>query len=111
MNVFAIVNPLSGAGADPDVAAERVALLTERFAGEGVDGVVHLTERRHHARDLARAALASGASIVIVWGGDGTINEVASVVAGSRSALGVIPGGPGDGFAGEPRVPAGPHGA
>jgi len=111
MNVFAIVNPLSGAGADPDVAAERVALLTERFATEGVAGTVHLTERRHHATDLARAAVASGAAIVIAWGGDGTINEVASVVAGSGSAMGVIPAGSGNGFAHELGLPCDPHAA
>jgi YegS/Rv2252/BmrU family lipid kinase len=111
MNVFAIVNPLSGAGADPDVAAERVALLTERFTAEGVDAVVQLTERRHHATDLARQAIASGASIVIAWGGDGTINEVASIVARSGSAMGVIPAGSGNGFARELRLPAEPHAA
>jgi len=111
MNVFAIVNPLSGAGADPDVAAERVALLTERFAAEGVDAIVHLTERRHHATDLARTAIASGASIVIAWGGDGTINEVASVIDGSGRAMGVIPAGSGNGFARELGLPAEPHAA
>jgi len=100
MNVFAIVNPLSGAGADPDVAAERVALLTERFAAEGVDAIVHLTERRHHATDLARTAIASGASIVIAWGVDG-----------SGRAMGVIPAGSGNGFARELGLPAEPHAA
>src|SRR5919198_730696 len=111
MNVFAIVNPLSGAGADPDVAAERVALLRECFAAEGVAGAVHLTERRHHATDLARTAITSGAAIVIAWGGDGTINEVASVVAGSASAMGVIPAGSGNGFAHELGLPCDPHAA
>jgi YegS/Rv2252/BmrU family lipid kinase len=111
MNVFAIVNPLSGAGADPDVAAERVALLTERFATERVAGAVRLTERRHHATDLARAAIAGGASIVIAWGGDGTINEVASIVAGSGVAMGVIPAGSGNGFARELGLPCDPHAA
>src|ERR687888_228995 len=111
MNVFAIVNPLSGAGADPDVAAERVALLRECFAAEGVAGAVHLTERRHHATDLARTAITSGAAIVIAWGGDGTINEVASVVAGSESTMGVIPAGSGNGFARELGLPCDPHAA
>src|SRR3982751_4154144 len=111
MNVFAIVNPLSGAGADPGVAAARVALLTDRFAAEDIRGAVHLTERPRHAIDLARAAMASGASIVIAWGGDGTINEVASVVAGSGRALGVIPAGSGNGFARELGLPCDPHAA
>src|SRR3954453_13393568 len=111
MNVFAIVNPLSGAGADPGVAAQRVALLTERFVAEGLRGAVHLTERPRHAIDLARAAIASGASVVIAWGGDGTINEVASVVAGSGRALGGIPAGSGNGFAPELGLPCDLHAA
>jgi diacylglycerol kinase (ATP) len=111
MNVVAIVNPLSGAGADPDVAAERVALLTERFGAADLAASVHLTERRHHATDLARSAIARGVDMVIAWGGDGTINEVASVVSGSGAAMGVIPAGSGNGFARELGLPADPHAA
>jgi len=99
--VVAIVNPLSGAGATPDAAGRRVALLERRFADAGVTGRVHLTERGGHARELARAALDRGAALVIAWGGDGTINEVASTLAGSRTPLGIIPAGSGNGFANE----------
>src|SRR4029453_4250847 len=101
MDVFAIVNPLSGAGANPGVAAERVALLTERFAANGTDGVVHLTGHRGHAAELASIAVAQGARTVLAWGGDGTINEIGSIVAGTASALGIIPAGSGNGFAAE----------
>jgi len=100
-NVVAIVNPLSGAGATPDVAGRRVAFLERRFAAAGVAGRVHLTERGGHARTLARAALDAGAALVIAWGGDGTINEVASTLAESRVPLGIIPAGSGNGFANE----------
>src|SRR5205085_11846424 len=79
-DVFAIVNPLSGAGANPDVAATRVALLTRRFEAAGLSGEVHLTERRRHAAELAASAVARGVHTVLAWGGDGTINEVASVL-------------------------------
>jgi diacylglycerol kinase (ATP) len=105
MDVFAIVNPLSGAGANPAVAASRVALLTERFAAAGIDGAVHLTERGGHAAELASAAVAKGVRTVLAWGGDGTINEVGSVVAGTASALGIVPAGSGNGFASELGVP------
>ena len=43
MDVFAIVNPLSGAGANPDTAAERTALLMRRFVEAGITGGVHVT--------------------------------------------------------------------
>jgi YegS/Rv2252/BmrU family lipid kinase len=100
-NVVAILNPLSGAGAAPDVARRRVTLLETRFRAAGIDGSVHLTERGGHARELALAALARHAALVIAWGGDGTINEVASALAGSGTPLGIIPAGSGNGLANE----------
>jgi YegS/Rv2252/BmrU family lipid kinase len=100
-DVVAIVNPLSGAGAAPDVARRRVALLERRFGSAGIHGRVHLTERGGHAGELARAALECSASLVIAWGGDGTINEIASTLAGSTIPLGIIPAGSGNGFANE----------
>jgi diacylglycerol kinase (ATP) len=105
MDVFAIVNPLSGAGANPDVAAQRSALLMQHFARAGISGGVHVTERPGHARELAAAAIAQGARVVLAWGGDGTINEIASVVMGTPAALAVIPAGSGNGFARELAIP------
>lgn len=110
-DVVAIVNPLSGAGATPGVAAHRVALLTSRFAAAGVSGAVHLTERSGHAGELARAAVSSGARIVVAWGGDGTINEVGTALAGTAAVLAVVPAGSGNGFASEIGVPAVPDAA
>jgi YegS/Rv2252/BmrU family lipid kinase len=100
-DVVAIVNPLSGAGATPDVAQRRVSLLQRRLGEAGRHGRVELTQRGGHARELARTALDAGASLVIAWGGDGTINEVASTLAGSRTPLGIIPAGSGNGLANE----------
>lgn len=105
MDVFAIVNPLSGAGANPDIAAERTALLMRRFVESGITGGVHVTERRGHATELAANAVAQGARIVLAWGGDGTINEIASVLTGTPAALAVIPAGSGNGFARELAIP------
>jgi YegS/Rv2252/BmrU family lipid kinase len=105
MDVFAIVNPLSGAGADPGVAAGRVALLTQRFAAAGITGVIRLTERRGHAAELAAGAIAQGARSILAWGGDGTINEAGTVVAGTSASLGIVPAGSGNGFAAELGVP------
>jgi len=109
--VVAIVNPLSGAGATPGVAEHRVALLRAKFTAANVAGSVHLTERRHHAGELARAALGAGARMVIAWGGDGTINEIGTALAGTSTVLGIVPAGSGNGFAHEIGVPTIPDAA
>lgn len=58
-----------------------------------------LTERRGHARELAAAAVARGVRLVLAWGGDGTINEVASALAFGDVPIGIIPAGSGNGLA------------
>ena len=51
------------------------------------------TSRRGHATRLAQGAAASGHDVVVVLGGDGTLNEAANGLAGTETALGVLPGG------------------
>lgn len=51
------------------------------------------TSRRGHATRLAQGAAADGMDAVVVLGGDGTLNEAANGLAGSSTALGVLPGG------------------
>ncbi len=46
-----------------------------------------------HAEDLARQAIADGADLILVLGGDGTINEAVQGIANSDATLGVLPGG------------------
>ena len=67
-----------------------------------------ITERGGHARELAAAA-AGGARLVIAWGGDGTINEVASALAFGDVPLGMIASGSGNGLARELGVDANPE--
>ena len=45
------------------------------------------------ATGLARDSIAAGADLIAVLGGDGTINEVAEGLIGSRIPLGIFPGG------------------
>lgn len=52
-----------------------------------------LTRAPGDARALARCAVEQQISMVIVAGGDGTINEVIQGLAGSETALGVLPTG------------------
>jgi diacylglycerol kinase family enzyme len=51
------------------------------------------TSRRGHATRLAQGAAASGLDAVVVFGGDGTLNEAANGLARSSCALAALPGG------------------
>ncbi|MEO8693222.1 MAG: diacylglycerol kinase family protein [Acidimicrobiales bacterium] len=51
------------------------------------------TSRRGHAARLAQNAASQGVDLVVVFGGDGTLNEAANGLAGSESALAPLPGG------------------
>lgn len=111
MSIVAIINPISGAGADATVAARRIALVRREVERRGLRVAIHVTERAGHARDLAAASAASGADLVIVWGGDGTINEAGTGLLGSDTAIAVVPAGSGNGLARALGVPRDPRGA
>jgi diacylglycerol kinase family enzyme len=65
-----------------------VYALQGRFEVEAV-----VTERKGHAIELCRAAAADGFDVVVAFGGDGTVNEAANGLAGSRTVLTCLPGG------------------
>lgn len=54
---------------------------------------VRWTDAPRDAESLARSAADDGFDAVVAVGGDGTVNEVANGLAGSRTALAVIPAG------------------
>jgi diacylglycerol kinase (ATP) len=101
MSVTIIINPISG-GASPEQARARAQLASAVVDRHGDPAEVFVTEGRGHARDLAKAAIRRGARLVISWGGDGTLNEVASALAFQEDVpLGLVPAGSGNGFARE----------
>jgi len=51
------------------------------------------TEASGHATELAARAVRDGLPVVAAWGGDGTYNETARGLAGSGTAMLVLPGG------------------
>ncbi|HKA83436.1 MAG TPA: diacylglycerol kinase family protein, partial [Acidimicrobiales bacterium] len=51
------------------------------------------TSRRGHATRLAQGAAANGVEVVVVLGGDGTLNEAANGLARTACALAPLPGG------------------
>lgn len=71
----------------------------------GISARIQLTERAGHATTLAHDAVATGCQSIIVWGGDGTVNEVGSALIGSPTVLGLVPAGSGNGLAAALGVP------
>jgi diacylglycerol kinase family enzyme len=88
-HISLIYNPIAG-------SLRRRPELTQR-ATEWLAplGEVRLTPTTgpETAGVLARQAVADGATAVVVFGGDGTINEVANGMIGGAVPLGVLPGG------------------
>ena len=90
-----IMNPISGTqnkAGIPELIDK--ALDHEKFSYE-----VRMTEYAGHASEIAREAKEAGVDIVVAIGGDGTVNEVARSIVHSKTALGIIPCGSGNGLA------------
>ncbi len=98
MNAGIIINPMAGPRRRRRTGG-AVRLAEAALRACALDGAVRVTERRGNARAIARTMIAGGATTVVAWGGDGTINEVAAEVVPAGAALGVVPGGSGNGFA------------
>ena len=62
------------------------------------------TEGPYHATELAQTHQ-KNFDLIVAVGGDGTINEVASGLVGSETALGMIPLGSGNGYARGLKIP------
>lgn len=99
-----IINPKAGHAKGP--------LIKDLIAPSGIsdkyDVEVAFTQARGHAIDLAKKAVADGVQIVVAAGGDGTVNEVASALVNSPSALAIIPAGSGNGLAKHLNYPMNP---
>jgi len=108
VRVVAIINPISGAGMDPSAATRRATLIRDELTKRDLKASIEITRRGGHARELALAAVQDRADLLIVWGGDGTLNEVGTAAAGSDTAIGIIPAGSGNGFAAALGIPRDP---
>jgi diacylglycerol kinase family enzyme len=85
--MLVIVNPYATTMSDR-LKHLVVYALQGRYRVEAID-----TQRRGHATELCAAAAADAFDVVVAFGGDGTVNEVANGLAGTQTPLTVLPGG------------------
>jgi YegS/Rv2252/BmrU family lipid kinase len=91
--ILFILNPKSGRKSAVDVPVLIRQIMPEsRFE-------IIFTEFAGHATELARHGAKEGFRVVAAVGGDGTVNEVARGLLGTKSALAIIPKGSGNGLA------------
>jgi diacylglycerol kinase (ATP) len=103
-----IANPTSGSYMQYIYQLEET-LTFLRYHGWQVE--LKLTQAAGDAQRLALEAVEQHIDVVITVGGDGTINEVIQALAGSETALGVLPGGTANVWAREVGIPLGVSGA
>jgi diacylglycerol kinase family enzyme len=85
--VLLVVNPVARTVSQPTLAVIEKALSAD-FRLEVAE-----TKEKGHASEIAGQAVADGVDLVVVFSGDGTINEAVNALAGTEVALGVLPGG------------------
>lgn len=110
-----IVNPVAANGR----LGRAWPQLARQLEEAGFSFSFAFTEGRGHATELARAARAQGAPVIVVVGGDGTVHEVVNGLVDEETlqakevpwTLGVIPFGTGTDFVRTVGIPRDPQGA
>jgi YegS/Rv2252/BmrU family lipid kinase len=102
-NALLIYNPTSGRRRRTRLAEAEEA--RKILAADGISAELAATSARDSATQFAMQAAAEKRDLVIVCGGDGTINEVVNGLAGSSVAMGILPAGTANILAKELGVP------
>ena len=84
--IIAIINPISGTSNKEYVPQT----ISETIDNDKFDVIIRFTKSAGHATDLAKKAIQEKFYAVLAVGGDGTVNEIASALRDSDTALGMI---------------------
>ena len=101
MNTRLIVNPTSGPVENPELLTD----LAEALQTQGIQAEICTTTPDEDGEGLAADAAKAGAKLVIVAGGDGTIEAVARGLAHTQTMLGIIPLGTRNNIAASLNIP------
>ena len=98
-NIAFIINPISGAKETQNAKKKLPKLIMQTLDMEQWLPNIVFTEYAGHATELAYQYARMGFDAVVAVGGDGTVNEVARGLKDTKTAMGIIPMGSGNGFA------------
>ena len=106
IKILCILNPKSGISKHKSIPK----LLKKTFRTQ--DYFLHIEHTKYagHAYEIAQSARDIYNCIIAV-GGDGTVHEIGQALIYSKTALGIIPVGSGNGFARSLHIPLSPHAA
>jgi diacylglycerol kinase (ATP) len=82
-----IMNPASGQG-NPDLTA-----MNKIFREAGYKWDISITNRKGDGARFVHEAIAKNVDLIVVYGGDGTVMDVASGLIGLDTPMGIIPAG------------------
>ena len=102
--ILFIVNPKAGITIKSKAIID---LMAGNLLNSDIEPKVVFTEYGGHAIELAQKGIEDKYDVIVAGGGDGTINEVASVLKNTDAVLGLLPLGSGNGLARFLKIPLG----
>ncbi|HEV2124685.1 MAG TPA: diacylglycerol kinase family protein [Chloroflexota bacterium] len=102
LRVVLLVNPTAG------MRPASIQLLEAELRSRGADVETATTTRAGEGTIIAQQAAEAGADVVLVCGGDGTLNEAVNGLAGTSTALATFPAGTVNVWAREVGIPTDP---
>ena len=104
-NIAFIINPISGSKETQSAKRKLPKLIMQTLDAEQWLPNIIFTEYAGHATELAHQYARMGFDAVVAVGGDGTVNEVARGLKDTKTAMGILPMGSGNGFARHLNIP------
>lgn len=106
-DILFLINPKSGTQGKRNIPK----LIEKRIDKSKFNISIAETKYVAHACELTKEAVRLGVDAVVAVGGDGTVNEVGRSLVGSKTALGILPCGSGNGMARHLGIPLNVNGA
>jgi YegS/Rv2252/BmrU family lipid kinase len=97
-NIHLIVNP--AAGQEEPI----LSYINKAFQNENVNWEILVTKTEQDAASMAQALIGK-TDLIAVYGGDGTVSQVAKILCGKPTPLAIIPGGTANVIAKELAIP------